>query len=108
MNVAKALNNKGMTLADKHITSDILCEIDVLVGVDYLSHFINGRHKNLGAHTFLSSGGVVPYGPLPKSSSQTTHFNPVFLLPVNALVLFASLALISNNYGVERILTLLK
>ena len=65
-NVTQALINKGPPLTEKHTTSDTLRGIDALTGVDYLSHFINGKPKYLGVHVFLSFGGLIPFGLLPK------------------------------------------
>ena len=48
--------------------------IDVLIEVDYLSHFTNGKCRYSGIYTFLSLGGLIPFGLLPKWAQHTILF----------------------------------
>ena len=56
MNITKALIDRGLILADKHITSDTLCGMDVLRGVGHLSHFISGKQIFGGSCTCIFKG----------------------------------------------------
>ena len=73
-NVAQTLKSQGHQLADRFITSDALTGIEILIGVDYFSCFVSRLKRAQSMNLFVTKGGVIPYGPLPKwSSFQQTH-----------------------------------
>ena len=78
-NVTETLLNCGVRLADDSVDCDMIRNVDVLIGVDYLPCFIMGQRKIKGVNLFVSSGGLIPFGPLPKWStraSNSTNYGP--------------------------------
>ena len=78
-NVTETLLNSGVRLADDSVDCDMIRNVDMLIGVDYLPCFIMGQRKIKGVNLFVSSGGLIPFGPLPKWSlraSNSTNYGP--------------------------------
>ena len=55
--VAQKLENKGFDLADQHITSDVLTDIEILIGVDNFTRLIVRQKRSLGTSLFVTRGG---------------------------------------------------
>ena len=76
-NVIETLKGSGVKLADDSIDCDVIRDVDVLIGIDYFSYFITGHRMINGVKMFVSSGGLIPYGLLPKwaisDSNSLTH-----------------------------------
>ena len=69
--VSQQLEQDGYRLADHHISSDALTGIEVLIVVDYFSCFISRQRRAKGMSLFIAKDrGVIPFGPLPKWTSQ--------------------------------------
>ena len=78
-NVTETLLNSGVRLADDSVDCDMIRNVDVLIGVDYLPCFIMGQRRIKGVNLFVSSGGLIIFGPLPKWStraSNSTNYSP--------------------------------
>ena len=75
--MAETLLNRGVRLADDSIDCNVIRNVDVLIGVDFLPCFIMGQCRFRGVNLFVSSGGLIPFGPLPKwsirASNSTNH-----------------------------------
>ena len=73
--VSQQLERQEYQLAGHHITSDVLTEIEVLIGVDYFSCFIPHQRRAKGMNLFVTRDrGVIPFEPLPKwVSEQVTN-----------------------------------
>ena len=65
-NVAETLKSQGHKLADHFITSDALTGIEILTGVNDFFCFVSRLKREQGMNLFVTKGGVIPYGPLPK------------------------------------------
>ena len=66
-------------MADDSVDCDMIRNVDVLIGVDYLPCFIMGQRRIKGVNLFVSSGDLIPFGPLPKWSlraSNSTNYGP--------------------------------
>ena len=76
-NVIETLKGSGVKLADDSIDRDEIRDVDVLIGIDYFSYFITGHRMIQGVKLFVSSGGLIPFGLLPKwavsDSNSLTH-----------------------------------
>ena len=60
--MTEPLLNSGVRLADDSINCDVIRNVDVVTGVDYLPCFIMGQHRIKGVNLFVSSGGLIPFG----------------------------------------------
>ena len=72
-NVTETLLNSGVRLADDSVDCDMIRNVDVLIGVDYLPCFIMGQRRIKGVNLFVSSEGLIPFGPLPKWSTRASN-----------------------------------
>lgn len=68
--ITKQMYQQGLKLADNNIRSDTLSDIQVVIGTDYFCKFVIGLRTYLGMNAFVSSGGIMPFGPLPKWTSK--------------------------------------
>ena len=64
VNTADLLSSKGVTLADKHLDSDVVCHIGIIIGADYYPYYIKGFDRLHGINLLNTSGGKVIYGPI--------------------------------------------
>ena len=63
--VVSMLADKGINLADRHVNSDKLPNVQLLIGVDYFNQIVINQKKVYGIHSFVTPGGLIPFGPLP-------------------------------------------
>ena len=63
--VVSMLADKGINLADRHVYSDKLPNVQLLIGVDYFNQIVINQKKVYGVHSFVTPGGLIPFGPLP-------------------------------------------
>ena len=68
--ITKQMYQQGLKLADYNIRSDIVSDIQVVIGADYFGKFVTGLRKYSGMDAFISSGGIMPFGPLPKWTAK--------------------------------------
>ena len=64
VNTADLLSSRGVTLADKHLNSDVVDRIGIIIGADYYSNYIKGFDRLHGVNLLNTSGGKVIYGPI--------------------------------------------
>ena len=64
-------------LADKHLQSDIVTGIDLVIGADHYGRFITGLSQKSGIDVLQSSGGLVIYGPIPLATGSPINVNHV-------------------------------
>ena len=64
--VSKSLRHKGVKLADRHLHSDDVDSIRLLIGVDYFHKFIHSQSRTMGINVFSTSGGALLFGPMPQ------------------------------------------
>ena len=67
VSIANQLRKKGITLADKHLDTDIIDEVSLLLGADIYSHFITGLDHCGKVNLMSSPGGYLIYGPIVNS-----------------------------------------
>ena len=61
---ARSMTKQGMFLKDK-IYSHFLKNIEVVIGADDFTHFIEGHQYICGMSTFMTSAALLSYGPFP-------------------------------------------
>ena len=76
------LNNKGYQLADMEIESDIVDNIQILIGSDFLSKFVSGMKILDNIDVLESSGGYLVYGVIPHPSKLPIHCNSALVTRV--------------------------
>ena len=64
--LSETLKSKNVRLADNKIHSDVLTNIELLIGVDYFSKLIQSQRRVLGVSMFVTPAGVIPFGSLPE------------------------------------------
>ena len=74
-NVTSMLVNKGINLADRHINGDNLRNVQLLIGVDYFNQIVISQKKVFGVHSFITPGGLIPFGPLPAWSRPAISYD---------------------------------
>ena len=67
VDLADKLREKGVKLADQNLDSDVINNIDVMIGIDYYHDFIKGFNRQYGVNLLNSSGGKLICGPIPSS-----------------------------------------
>ena len=68
--VANYLREQEVTLADREIDSDVLDDIDLVIGQDYYHQYITGSSNIKGISVMLSPAGVLINGVMPTWSYQ--------------------------------------
>ena len=63
---ANHLRKHNVQLADRNIRSDVLTNVQIIIGVDYLHRFIKGVWSKRGVQLWDTPGGAVVHGPLPR------------------------------------------
>ena len=64
-NVANELRNKGVTLADQHLTSDTLQDVAMIIGAAHFPLIVHQTKLIGDIHIFQGPAGAIIYGPLP-------------------------------------------
>ena len=78
----KNLNNKGHHLADMGIQSDVVDNIRILIGSDFLGRFVSGMKSVENIDVLESSGGYLIYGVIPYVSNTPIRCNSTLVARV--------------------------
>ena len=73
--VTSMLANKGINLADRHVNGDKLRNVQLLIGVDYFNQIVISQKKVFDVHSFITPGGLIPFGPLPAWSRPAISYD---------------------------------
>ena len=73
--VVSMLANKGINLADCNVNSDKLRNGQLLIGVDYFNQIVISQKKVYGVNSFVTPGGLIPFGPLPAWSRPAISYD---------------------------------
>lgn len=60
----RILKRKGVKLADRKISQDLITDIGLTIGSDYYADYVNGVVKLHSIRLCLTSGGHIIFGPL--------------------------------------------
>ena len=77
--ITSMLANKGINLADSHVNGDKLRNVQLLIRVDYFNQIVISQKKVFGVHSFITSGGLIPFGPLPAWSHPAISYDESWL-----------------------------
>ena len=72
--VTSMLANKGINLADRHVNGDKLRNVQLLIGVDYFNQIVISQKKVFGVRSFITPGGLIPFGPFPAWSRPAISY----------------------------------
>ena len=73
--VTSMLANKGINLADRNVNGDKLRNVQLLIGVDYFNQIVISQKKVFGVNSFVTPGGLIPFGPLPSWSRPAISYD---------------------------------
>ena len=73
--VTSMLANKGINLADRNVNGDKLRNVQLLIGVDYFNQIVISQKKVFGVNSFVTPGGLMPFGPLPAWSRPAISYD---------------------------------
>ena len=73
--VVSMLANKGINLADHNVNGDKLCNVQLLIGVDYFNQIVISQKKVFGVNSFITPGGLIPFGPIPAWSRPANSYD---------------------------------
>ena len=73
LSVVNFLKDKGIQVADREIDSDIISDIQIVIGSDYLNYFVHGLRKHFGVSTFRSPAGAMIFGRMPPWAKCCLH-----------------------------------
>ena len=71
----RELDRRGYPLADKDIDSDLVDNIQILIGSDFLGRYLSGRKSINNIDLPESPGGYLVYGIIPHGSDTPIHCN---------------------------------
>lgn len=71
--VTKMLKEAGLELADKHLTSDVIDGIELVIGGDFYGEFITGLATYSQTRLSRSSGGYLIYGQIPNKETDCSE-----------------------------------
>ncbi|XP_066958883.1 uncharacterized protein [Macrobrachium rosenbergii] len=86
VNVKKQLEGKGYTLADSKVKSDLLKDINLLIGADYFGYFVTGMERIDGMNLFFTHNGVGLYRKTPQWALQGVVKSNVCTLRVQRII----------------------
>ena len=73
--VTSMLANKGINLADRNVNGDKLRNVQLLIGVDYFNQIVISQKKVFGVNSFITPGGLIPFGLLPAWSRPAISYD---------------------------------
>ena len=77
LDLADMLREKGVKLADSSLNSDVINNIDVMIGTDYFFKFIKGIDHKYGIDLLTSSGGKLISGPIPSNITPSSSASDI-------------------------------
>ena len=69
------LANEGINLADCNVSGDELHNVQLLIGVDYFNQIVISQKKVFGVNSFVTPGGLIPFGLLPAWSRPAISYD---------------------------------
>ena len=100
VDTADLLKAKGVNLADKHLDTDVVSHVDMIIGSDYFSNFITGLTNMHGINLLNSSGGKLIYGPV-LPSEQTAQSSSTAAMNVTVMRVTDSHSPLSTSQLIE-------
>lgn len=91
VDLADMLREKGVKLADQNLSSDVINNIDVMIGIDYFFKFVKGFDHQYGVDLLNSSGGKLISGPIPSSIVPNSN--------ITGMAMHVTVMRVTENYS---------